>query len=89
MIDVGGNHRATLDKIFRHPAGGNIEWRDVRSLLDAVGATTEEPNGKLKVTVGDETEVFQPPQEKDIDVQMIVDLRRMLSRAGLAPTGPG
>jgi hypothetical protein len=81
---VSGAHRATIDKILRHPAGGNVEWREVRSLLDALGATTEEPNGKLRVTLGDETEVLEPPRGKDVDVQMIVDLRRMLRRAGLA-----
>jgi hypothetical protein len=46
----------------------------------------EKRNGKLKVTLGDETEVLQPPRDKDIDAQMIVDLRRMLTRAGIAPT---
>ena len=34
---------------------------------------------------GDETEMFQPPHDKDIDEQMLVDLRRMLTGAGLAP----
>ena len=88
MTEVQGNHRATLERIFRHPAGGNIEWREVRSLLEAVGTTTEEPNGKLEVTLGDETEVFEPPRGKDIDVQMIVDLRRMFTRAGMMPNAP-
>ena len=81
MTEVHGDHRATLERILRHPASGNIEWRQVKSLLDAVGATTEEHNGKLKVTLGGETEVLQPPRGKDIDAQMIVDLRRMLTRA--------
>jgi len=85
---VHGDHRATLEKILRHPAGGNIEWREVKSLLDAVGATTEEHNGKLKVTLGGETEVLEPPRGKDIDAQMIVDLRRMFTRAG-ATNGDG
>jgi hypothetical protein len=67
------------------PSSGNIEWRQVLSLLEAVGTTTEEPNGKVKVTLGSETEVLQPPGGKDIDQQMIVDLRRMLRKAGLAP----
>jgi len=82
MTDLSGAHRATLEKIFRHPAGGNTEWREVRSLLDALGATTEERNGKLEVTLGGDTRVWQPPRGKDIDVQMIVDLRRMLASAG-------
>ena len=78
-----GDHRATLEKILRHPAGGNIEWRQVRSLLEALGATTEEHDGKLKVMLAGEAEVSQPPHGKDIDRQMIVDLRRMLRHAGL------
>ncbi len=81
VTEVHGNHRATLESILRHPASGNIEWREVKSLLEALGAATEEHNGKLKVTLGGETEVLEPPRGKDIDVQQIVDLRRMLTRA--------
>jgi hypothetical protein len=83
--DLNNEHRDTLEKIFSHPSSGNIEWRQVRSLLEAVGTVTEEHNGKLKITLGSETEVLQPPRTKDIDQQMIVDLRRMLSHAGVAP----
>lgn len=82
--DLNNHHRDTLEKIFAHPASGNIEWREVRSLLEAVATTTEEHNGKLKVTLGNETETIQPPHDKDVDEQMIVDLRRMLTNAGLA-----
>ena len=83
--DVNSDHRETLERIFRHPAGGNVEWRRVRSLLEAVGDVTEEHNGKLKVRLGDETEVLRPPRGKDVDSQMIVDLRRMLRGAGIVP----
>jgi hypothetical protein len=85
--DLDSEHRNTIEKIFSHPSSGNIEWRQVTSLLEAVGTATEEHNGKLRVTLGGETEVLQPPHGKDIDQQMIVDLRRMLRRAGLAPAG--
>ena len=84
---LDGERRNTLEKIFSHPSSGNLEWRQVRALLEVVGTVTEEHNGRLKVTLGDETEVLQPPHGKDIDQQMIVDLRRMLRRAGLAPAG--
>jgi hypothetical protein len=84
--DLTYRHRDTLEKIFSHPSSGNVEWRQVRSLLEAVGTTTEEPNGKLRVRLGGETEVLQPPGGKDIDGQMVVDLRRMLTNAGLAPS---
>lgn len=82
---LSSHHRDTIEKIFSHPSGGNIEWRQVRSLLDAVGTVTEEHNGNIKVTLGPETEVIRPPRGKDIDRQMIVDLRRMLTEAGFCP----
>jgi hypothetical protein len=85
--DLNNHHRDTVEKIFSHPASGNVEWRQVRSLLDAIGTTVEEHDGKVKVTVGPETEVLHPPHGKDIDKQMVVDLRRMLKGAGLAPSG--
>jgi len=83
--EVTADHRATLERIFRHPESANIEWRQVLSLLEAVGSVTEEHNGKVKVTVGSETEVLRPPRDKDVDKQTIVDLRHLLSRAGLQP----
>jgi hypothetical protein len=84
---VNAEHEDTLEKILSHPASGNVEWRQVRSLLEAVGTVTEHHNGRVEVTLGDETEVFDPPKDKDVDKQMIVDLRRMLTRAGIAPSG--
>jgi hypothetical protein len=83
--DLSHRHRDTLERIFSHPSSGNIEWRQVLSLLETIGSTTEEHNGKVKVTLGPETEVLQPPRGKDVDRQMIVDLRRMLTQAGFAP----
>jgi hypothetical protein len=85
--DLNSHHRDTLQKILSHPVGGNIEWRQVLSLLEAVGTVDEQHNGKVKVTLGPETEVLERPRSKDIDVQMVVDLRRMLSSAGLGAAG--
>ena len=82
VTDLNSDHRETLARIFTHPPSANIEWRQVRSLLEALGAVTQEHNGKLKVELGGEVEVFEPPRGKDIDQQMLVDLRRMLSHAG-------
>jgi hypothetical protein len=83
--ELNHRHRDTLEKIFSHPLSGNVEWRQVLSLLEAVATTTQEPNGKVKVELGGETEVLRPPNGKDVDRQMIVDLRRMLTNAGLEP----
>jgi hypothetical protein len=82
---LNARHRDTLEQIFSHPSSANIEWRHVLSLLEAVGTVTEEHNGKLKVVLGPETETLEPPRGKDIDQQLIVDLRRMLTNAGVTP----
>ena len=83
--DLGSHHRDTLAELFSHPSSGNIEWRQVRSLIETIGSATEEHNGKLKITLGLESVVVRPPNDKDIDQQLVVDLRRMLTNAGYAP----
>ena len=67
---------------MEHPASRNIEWRAVMSLLEAVGDVTVRHDGKVAVKVGSEREFLMPPAGKDIDEQMVIDLRRMLTNAG-------
>jgi hypothetical protein len=76
------HHRTTLRLLFQHPVSHNIEWHAVLSLLEAVGSVAEHHDGKVAVTVGSQTEFLDPPTHKDIDVQMVVDLRRLLAQAG-------
>ena len=81
---LSSHHRDTVEKIF---AGANVEWRQVVSLLETVGSVTQEHNGKLKVTVGSETETLSPPHGKDVSTRTLVDLRRMLTEGGYGPGG--
>jgi NADPH:quinone reductase-like Zn-dependent oxidoreductase len=62
-----------------------IEWHAVLSLLEAVGSAEEQRGGKVAVTLGSQTEYFDPPRHKDIDTQAVVSLRRMLGQAGYGP----
>ena len=87
-IHLSNHHRATLRQIFQHPVSHNIEWRSVLSLLEAVGSVTENRDGKVSVAIGAETEFLDPPVHKDVDVQMVVDLRRMLGQAGYGAESP-
>jgi hypothetical protein len=82
---LSSRHRDTVARIFNQPPSGNLEWREVVSLLDAIGTVTHEHNGKLKVSLGPETEVLPAPHGKDVGVQIMVDLRRMLTQAGFGP----
>jgi hypothetical protein len=83
---LDNRHRNTLRQIFEHPVSHNIEWHAVTSLLEAIGTVTVHHDGKVTVTVGPERTIFDPPAGKDIDEQMVVDLRHMLSNAGYAPS---
>ena len=79
---LNSRQRDTLLQVFQHPTSHNIEWQAVLSLLEAVGSVEQRHDGKYVVQVGAETEVLPHPHEKDIDVQEVVDLRRMLTTAG-------
>lgn len=54
----------------------------MRSLLEAVGDVTEEHNGKIRVTVGDQTLTITPPRHKDVDESTLLEIRRLLHAAG-------
>ena len=85
-VHLSRNHRDTLAKIFEHPVSHNIEWHAVMSLLEAVGTVNVRHDGKVAVKVGPEAAFLEPPAGKDIDAQMVVDLRHMLSKAGYGPS---
>ena len=86
---LSNHQRNTLRQIFQHPAGHNIEWHAVLSLLEAVGSAEEQRGGKVAVTLGPHTEYFAPPRHKDIDTQAVVNLRRMLTQAGYGTEDAG
>ncbi len=83
--ELSSNHQDTLAKIFEHPVSHNIEWRAVLALLRQVGTVQQEHDGSYHVTLGEETETFRRPRNKDVDAQEVVDLRRMLQNAGYGP----
>jgi hypothetical protein len=82
---LNNHHRNTLEHLLDHSHTGNIHWREVRSLLEAVGTVEEEHNGKVKINVGESQFWIQDPGHHDIDQQLIVDLRKGLTEAGYGP----
>jgi thiamine biosynthesis lipoprotein ApbE len=88
-VELSSNHRDTLSRIFEHPVSHNIEWQAVLSLLRQVGTVDQEHDGSYHVTLGDETETFHRPRDKDVSSQQVVDLRRMLRNAGYGPEDTG
>lgn len=82
---LDSRHRDTLRQIMAHPTSHNIEWRAVMSLLEAVGDVSVRHDGKVAVKIGSELEFLEPPTGKDVDDQMVIDVRRMLTNAGYRP----
>jgi hypothetical protein len=83
---LDNRHRDTVRQIFAHPASHNVEWHAVLSLLEAVGTVEVHHDGKVAVKVGSQAAFLDPPKGKDVDAQMVVDLRHMLSQAGYEPS---
>jgi hypothetical protein len=81
------HHRNTLRQLFQHPVSHNIEWDAVMSLLAAVGSAVPQHDGRVAVTVGSRTQLFDHHSRKDIDTQTVIDLRRMLTEAGYGAGG--
>ncbi|MFZ4497314.1 MAG: HicA protein [Candidatus Nanopelagicales bacterium] len=85
---LNNHHRDTVAAIFAHPTSHNIRWVDVMSLLSAVGEVEEKHDGRFRITVGTEIEVFDRSHDKDISIEQVIDFRRMLKHAGYGPDAP-
>jgi hypothetical protein len=63
----------------------NLEWNDVRSLLNVIAVVEEKKDGKITVTLNGESETFERPKHKDVDAQEVIDLRHLLESGGFRP----
>jgi hypothetical protein len=79
------HHRHTLRQVFQHPVSHNIEWHAVLSLFEAVGSVELRHDGEYAVHVGAETVFLGRRKDKDIDVDQVLALRRLLTAAGYGP----
>ena len=88
--EIGGfhlNHKQldALKRVYAHPVAHNLTWHEVRTLLDAVGEVEEKHNGSWRITIGGQPEVFHSNHGKELTTEQVMDLRRMLTAAGLEP----
>ena len=80
------NHKQkhTLDAIRKEPTSGNIHWRDVESLLKALGAELQVTHGARMTFIlrGVEGTVHKPHHSSVLSKQDVRHLREFLIRAG-------
>ena len=81
-------HENLLRSIFQDPVSGNIQWREVESLLHHLGATTE-PLAKARLRVrlnGVEGTLLRPHQGDALGRQDILHIREYLAHAKASPS---
>ncbi len=80
-------HRRTLEAIFDDPARANLPWRDIASMLQAVGAEIAEGEGsRVRIALNGVRAVFHRPHpRKDTDKGAARSMRRFLIEAGVTP----
>lgn len=85
-LSLTGSHLRTYQKIFRHPLAHNLNWHDVRALLERLGEVTDEANGNLRVSRNGQTQVFQSPRTKEVSsADELMSLRHFLQRSETPP----
>ena len=81
--NLNGRHKHTYDAIFRHPTAHNLEWHDVRSLLDALAHVIEGHSGGLQVTRNGQMLSLHAPKHKDVaSIEDVLSVRHFLEQSG-------
>jgi hypothetical protein len=83
-ISMSKVHQTTYKAIFQHPIAHNLQWHDVRSMLNTIAEVTEEHNGNLKFTRHGEVLILHPPKHKDLsDTKEVMQIRHFLERSSV------
>jgi len=81
---ISGSHRRTLDAILRHPVAHNLEWKDVVSLFEKLGAVEQKANSEFVFQVGGERLILRKPHSKDLEPAEVAELRKFVSRIDMS-----
>lgn len=78
-------HKNTLEQIFHNPILAGIIWKEVETLLLAIGAEITEGRGsRVRIVLNGVRAVFHRPHpQKETNKGAVVSLRRFLREAGI------
>lgn len=85
-VKLDHHHRHTVDRVFAHPIGHNIKWRDVICLLERFGEVYESHRGAYAVTYSDKTVSLGRARGRDLSEDQVMRVRHVLVDVGLSPT---
>ena len=85
---MSNKHRHTLEAIFRDPHTGNLQWREVESLLHHLGAVVESGHGaRFRIVINrHEFYLHHPHHSNEFGKQAVKQLREFLAGAGMTPS---
>ena len=84
---MDNKHRKTLEAIFEKPERANLDWKDIESMLVALGAEISEGNGsRVRVALKGVRAVFHRPHpQKETNKGAVKSVRKFLEAAGVKP----
>jgi hypothetical protein len=84
---MNSRHRKTLQDIFVNPVSPAIPWRDIESLLIALGAIVNDGAGsRVNILLNGRVAVLHRPHpQKETDKGAVKSVRRFLTEAGIQP----
>lgn len=78
-------HRKVLHQLFAHPISANIDFHDVRAVLQELGAAIEDRAGaRIAVTLKGHTVLFHHAN-RAVPKEEVQQIRRFLIDCGVAP----
>lgn len=92
--ELHGRHQHTYEAILRHPATHDLEWHDVRSLLESLAEVTAGANDSLNATRNGYVVTLHAPKHQGLaTVEDLLAVRQFLEQSGDAsmplPVVPG
>jgi hypothetical protein len=84
---MNNRQRANLGAVFTDPVPSDIEWRDIETLLSALGAELSEGRGsRVRAALNGRRAVFHRPHpERVTDKGAVKSVRDFLTEAGVRP----
>ncbi len=84
---MDNKHRKTLEAIFEKPERANLDWKDIESMLIALGAEISEGNGsRVRIALKGVRAVFHRPHpQKETNKGAVKSVLKFLEAAGVKP----
>jgi len=85
---LNGRHKHTYDAIFRHPTAHNLEWHDLRSLLEALAKVADGHTGIIELTNAQMLALHSPRHTGVASVEDVLAIRHLLEKLGETTVPP-